>query len=299
MGGYSSKTKLPASIIKQRNATRKRISTGPGEILQEERIHEGGILLYNFDINDSKLKPEHLPILNELAEWSLSDERISIAIEGHASQTGNESDNLILSDDRAQAVHDYLVFNQFANQQQIIDAYGLGSADPIVDNKKIEENLNRSVYVRYSIPVISTSPPASVPTSGTNKWQIKIKSQAGVGLFVGGGVLGGTIRSADPLYVAEKNGYLAAGIAGFDLQGASASIWGGWVDFQTDDIYTIDDFDGTFGIVSTREFSLGIGYQSARLSFPNLGAYNIDIGGLQLGIPGASVAGMYGFWKVQ
>lgn len=300
VAGSVSKTKLPAPIIQQRNLTRKKISSGIGGVLQNEDIYEGAILLYDFDVNDSQLKTEHIPVLNDLASKMQSDERILIALEGHASQTGNEANNLMISENRVQAVYDYLVHNQGVRQTQIIDFYGLGSADPIINNKKVEENLNRSVYIRYSLPVTIIKPVPTISGNGTNKWQIKMDIQIGLGVYAGAAMLGGTIRSADPLYVAQKNGLLIAGITGFDLSGASASIDSDWINFETDAIYNIDDFNGTFCIFSTFELTLLLfGYQKARLSFPNLGANRINVGGWQIGTPGASAAGMYGVWTIQ
>ena len=295
VAGSASRTKLPSPIIQQRNLSRKEISTGHGGVLQDEDIYEGAILLYDFDLNDSQLKTEHIPILNDLASEMNNDERILIALEGHASQTGNETNNLILSENRVQSIYDYLVHNQGVSQTQIIGYYGLGSADPIVNKKKIEESLNRSVYIRYSLPFEIKKPNPTSASNGTNKWQIEIKGQGGVGVFAGGGVLSGRIRSADPNYIADYGGILYAFISGFEVTGASAG--GGWVDFTTDDIYTIEDFNGAYCRFTTAEVSFFIGYQIAYISFPGLGANSISVGGFQFGSAGVSGAVWQGIWK--
>jgi OOP family OmpA-OmpF porin len=69
-------------------------------------------------------------VLSELpAQADLQDKRITIT--GFTDRLGPDSYNQNLSEQRAQAVHDYLVSKGM--RDEIIDARGLGSAKPLVD----------------------------------------------------------------------------------------------------------------------------------------------------------------------
>ncbi len=104
------------------------------------------VFLPDFGVNQASLTDDHLSALEELSEILLANPALEIdIIVGRASQTGNESNNLSLSEARAQTVLDRLVNLAIYPPAPII---GLGSSEPIVDLPSQEIELNRSVDIR-------------------------------------------------------------------------------------------------------------------------------------------------------
>jgi outer membrane protein OmpA-like peptidoglycan-associated protein len=71
---------------------------------------------------------------------------LKLKISGHTDSAGNESLNLNLSQDRANAIRTYLI-QQFKVLEEHIKATGYGSSKPIVMQEETEEHkqLNRRV----------------------------------------------------------------------------------------------------------------------------------------------------------
>lgn len=96
-------------------------------------IGPDNIILWNFDVGSAELKPEHKKELDSIAKiWGLRplDVRglssdFKIFIDGHASRSGSEGENEIISISRASAVDNYLL-NKGVNYERIgkIDWHG-------------------------------------------------------------------------------------------------------------------------------------------------------------------------------
>ncbi|GAB4536543.1 MAG: peptidoglycan-associated lipoprotein Pal [Thermodesulfovibrionia bacterium] len=61
-----------------------------------------------FDFDKYDIRPDALPVLNEIAEW-LKKNKANIVIEGHCDERGTNEYNLALGEKRAKAARDYLV----------------------------------------------------------------------------------------------------------------------------------------------------------------------------------------------
>lgn len=279
-----SSNKLPTTIQRQITLARKKLSTGLGGVNHSETINEGSILLFDFDVNDSELKSEHIVILKDLADRMREQNEFLIAIEGHSSQTGEESANIKLSEDRVQSVHDYLVFNQAINQSQIIDYYGLGSTDPIINKRKIEESMNRSVLIRYSMPFSNVIVPAN--QSGSTSWKLRIGLTTGGSLGpLGLKVLTLQIESTDNNYHGKGDFVLGSiGYGGFSAGAEFGADLPNWVEFKTPQPQIIEDFSLTYCKIESVGLQVFFGYSLSELDFPNLGVYNVDIGGWNVGV---------------
>lgn len=97
-----------------------------------------------FETNKSTLRSEHFATLNSIVDYlNLHTER-SVRISGHTDNTGQETHNLKLSQQRANVVAEYLVNNGIAIGR--VDTSGLGSAKPIASNTTDEgKKKNRRV----------------------------------------------------------------------------------------------------------------------------------------------------------
>src|SRR5690606_251608 len=86
-----------------------------------------------FDTDSYALKPQGEKDLMSIVQMLIAHPEMIIDITGHTDNTGNESDNLTLSINRANAVRDCLI-GQGVNPNQIGNVSGVGSANPIGDN---------------------------------------------------------------------------------------------------------------------------------------------------------------------
>ena len=90
-----------------------------------------------FDINESTLRKESYIELDKLILFLDKNRSIKIQINGHTDSRGDKNKNIILSQNRAIAVKDYLVMNGI-DQNRLI-AKGFGSLKPVYNDDEIEK----------------------------------------------------------------------------------------------------------------------------------------------------------------
>lgn len=115
-----------------------------------KKIKSGkSIQLYNilFDVNKSDLKPESTPELDRLLNLLNINQKLRIEIGGHTDNTGTESLNLPLSQNRAKAVFDWLAAKGIAQARMTYKGYG--SSVPLTDNDNEEgKRKNRRTEIK-------------------------------------------------------------------------------------------------------------------------------------------------------
>ena len=89
-----------------------------------------------FSYGSHELKEDAKDQLKELAEVLQSCEELSIVLEGHTDDVGQEEDNLVLSIMRAFNVKYYLVYEHGISQSRISSA-GLGELKPYAENSTV------------------------------------------------------------------------------------------------------------------------------------------------------------------
>lgn len=100
-----------------------------------------------FDFGKYTLRPESFTELDELVSYMKWRENENIEIAGHTDNIGSASDNFKLSQQRAEAIRQYLIKKGVAASRII--AKGYGSTDPVADNSTYEgRQLNRRTEVR-------------------------------------------------------------------------------------------------------------------------------------------------------
>jgi outer membrane protein OmpA-like peptidoglycan-associated protein len=100
-----------------------------------------------FRTNSAELTPEAVHILDDLGR-ALSSETLApyrFQIVGHTDAPGSADLNKVLSQRRAQAVVDYIV-TKYGVSPERLDAFGVGSEDPLVPTSKSEWH-NRRVQI--------------------------------------------------------------------------------------------------------------------------------------------------------
>jgi outer membrane protein OmpA-like peptidoglycan-associated protein len=86
--------------------------------------------------------------LNILLEYLQNNTDKTIQISGHTDNTGKETDNLLLSENRAKAVADFLISKGIAKNR--ITTNGYGSSKPIADNNT-EDGKQRNRRVEFVV----------------------------------------------------------------------------------------------------------------------------------------------------
>ncbi len=84
-----------------------------------------------FDTNKSNIKPNFYGTLNKVVQTLKEDNKSVILVTGYTDNTGNDSINIPLSQNRASSVANYL---RGQGVQSRIDTQGYGSQNPIADN---------------------------------------------------------------------------------------------------------------------------------------------------------------------
>ena len=100
-----------------------------------------------FDFAKYTIRPESFAELDELVSYMKWRENEKIEIAGHTDNIGNASDNQKLSEQRAEAIRQYLIKKGISASRVI--AKGYGSTDPVADNSTYEDReKNRRTEVR-------------------------------------------------------------------------------------------------------------------------------------------------------
>ena len=114
--------------------------------------NNASIVLKNifFDINKFEIKPVSEAELEKLIRLLQENPTLKIEISGYTDNVGKPADNLLLSNNRAKAIVNYLVGKNIPLQR--LYAKGYGEAKPIGDNKTEE---GRSMNRRTEMKVVS------------------------------------------------------------------------------------------------------------------------------------------------
>ena len=90
-----------------------------------------------FPVGTAVIMPENYQLLSKVQKAIKLFENPSVAIEGHSDSTGSDEINLVLSQQRAEAVMDYLIANNTLPKNKIV-AMGYGSGKPVASNSSVE-----------------------------------------------------------------------------------------------------------------------------------------------------------------
>lgn len=126
-----------------------------GEMVQEVTANDmldalnkdGYMALYiNFDTGKSDIKPESLPIIEQMAALLKDNPSLKLSVEGHTDNVGSASSNKTLSEQRAKAVVAAVAGKGIDAGR--MSAVGWGQEKPIADNRTEEGRAkNRRVEI--------------------------------------------------------------------------------------------------------------------------------------------------------
>jgi OOP family OmpA-OmpF porin len=101
----------------------------------------------HFDFGKATLRSDSFAELEELVSYLKNKDDIKVEIAGHTDNVGKDEDNVKLSQQRADAIRNYVVKKGI--QPARVIAKGYGAAEPVADNDTEEgRQLNRRTEVR-------------------------------------------------------------------------------------------------------------------------------------------------------
>jgi outer membrane protein OmpA-like peptidoglycan-associated protein len=95
------------------------------------------LLGINFPPGRSTIDPGSMPLLGKVQQSLMLFPESSLVVEGHTDANGGDSANLILSQDRADSVKQYIVSN-FAVNPEKVSSIGYGESRPVATNETQE-----------------------------------------------------------------------------------------------------------------------------------------------------------------
>ncbi len=105
------------------------------KFLKKQLNDKGKVVLSGiyFDTGKDIIKPESKPLLKEVATLLKNNTGLSLRIDGHTDNKGNNDSNMQLSKKRSSAIKSYLITN-FNIQTSRLSTKGLGDSKPVANN---------------------------------------------------------------------------------------------------------------------------------------------------------------------
>ncbi len=118
--------------------------------IELEPIKVGALMdLHNiyYETDSYEILQESEPELHVLVDFLTSNKQLKVEIQGHTDSTGNPADNMVLSQNRAKSVVDYLVKNGITESR--LQFKGYGDTMPVASNETEEgKRLNRRTTIK-------------------------------------------------------------------------------------------------------------------------------------------------------
>ncbi|HET9954417.1 MAG TPA: OmpA family protein [Polyangiaceae bacterium] len=221
--------------------------TGAGKILESTAVPIGGVRasLYNYDIDGSEPKPEHVAFLNARVLPVLTGKDARCWLQGSASKTGTDAHNMQLSQKRVEGVRNFLV-SRGVSPTRIVSSF---VGESLASLKVAEAEGDRAVALLCA-PLLSPPPPPPPPAPAGPKRATRFRIRELGGISGGAGII-----TFDSLYfqiwdftnnVTTFYNYRAGGF-GKGAKGGpplSATLEGPWNDFSTTGPLATDEFGG-------------------------------------------------------
>src|SRR4030095_3593800 len=121
----------------------------------------------NFKTGSYVLSPDSKTKLDDIAAKATNAKGYVLEVSGYADTTGSINRNLMLSQQRADAVIRYLVENHQIPLRRIVTPFGYGESNPVADNTTREGRAqNRRVEIKLLVSKGLTAPaPTMNPSS--------------------------------------------------------------------------------------------------------------------------------------
>jgi hypothetical protein len=156
-----------------------------GKILPFKTSTDIDALLFDFDIDSFQLKAEHEKFLDEVIAFVEAPGHgpVTVSIDGFASRTGTAKHNLILSENREEAVEDYLrthtrAFDSASPHKINRKFHGFSDSPPgeKATFRSVRIVVHRPGLIPPPVPVPPVTPPVSPPSAKLRSVKIWLNS---------------------------------------------------------------------------------------------------------------------------
>ncbi len=144
LGGEAAAVQSLNAILQAQELHRQRFSQLENSYLlsEAEVLRQGNAVILRmvgliFDSGSDQIKPEHTELLQKLRASADVFPGATLSIEGHTDAYGSDSTNLKLSEQRAEAVKNYLV-NEGQMDALRLTSVGYGESQPVANNETPE-----------------------------------------------------------------------------------------------------------------------------------------------------------------
>jgi OmpA-OmpF porin, OOP family len=144
---------------------RKEVTAVNERVTALDEYDEKDNVSVTFRVNSAVLSPDAKQQLDTFAEKAMAEKGYMIEVRGHTDSTGGEAKNMRLSQQRAEAVVQYLAVNHKIPLRRFITPMGYGKTDAVADNTTASGRAqNRRVEVKIlSNRGLATAAPSTQP----------------------------------------------------------------------------------------------------------------------------------------
>jgi outer membrane protein OmpA-like peptidoglycan-associated protein len=120
-----------------------RVAEGGKKILYDALMADGRVATRGiyFDSGSDQLRPESTPTLKQMGQMLQEHQELSLLIEGHTDDQGDDSYNQDLSERRAAAVRQFLIA-EYGISDSRLQSKGFGESNPVSPNTTPEGRQN-------------------------------------------------------------------------------------------------------------------------------------------------------------
>jgi len=128
--GYAFSSQLISSneVVVGKPVKTEKVEIKPIEVGKAYQIND-----INFATNSYEITPKIMFVLNEFIDFLATNPTVKIAINGHTDNIGDPKENLLLSENRAKAVYNYLLIEDIAESR--LSFKGYGETKPMASNE--------------------------------------------------------------------------------------------------------------------------------------------------------------------
>jgi outer membrane protein OmpA-like peptidoglycan-associated protein len=109
---------------------------------------------FGFESGKSEIEPKNFDLLTKVQHAIKLFPNSEVAVEGYTDSFGGDAANLLLSQERSDAVTKYLIANSDKTDKNKISSTGYGESNPVANNETAEgRKLNRRIDIKIQ-PVL-------------------------------------------------------------------------------------------------------------------------------------------------
>lgn len=153
----ATKAKAEAERIRQEaEAEMTRLEEALGQVAETRRTALGLVMnlgsdYLKFDFDKSEIRPENRELLSRIAGILLTSNDYTVSVHGHTDDVGTQAYNQKLSEERAEAVRNYLI--EAGLSEDIFTVKGFGKSQPLVKDTTEEA---RAKNRRVELGIVNT-----------------------------------------------------------------------------------------------------------------------------------------------